>query len=91
MSEKNYNKVIYNGKTLIDLTEDSVDPAVLVKGYTAHDKSGNIIEGEHDGMVASVSDTVDENGEYTGSTLSISSLSGVVRVSNTGKINLSNK
>lgn len=40
-----YNKVIYGDKTLIDLTADTVTPDKLAKGYTAHDKSGEIITG----------------------------------------------
>ncbi len=39
------NKVIYDGKTLIDLTGDSVMKDKLLTGYTAHDKSGEVIEG----------------------------------------------
>lgn len=39
------NKVIYGGNTLIDLTGDSVTSDKLLAGYTAHDKSGEVIEG----------------------------------------------
>ena len=39
------NKVIYGGNTLIDLTGDSVTKDKLMTGYTAHDKSGEVIEG----------------------------------------------
>lgn len=39
------NKVIYDGKTLIDLTGDSITKDKLLAGYTAHDKSGEVIEG----------------------------------------------
>lgn len=39
------NKVIYGGNTLIDLTGDSVIKDKLLAGYTAHDKSGEVIEG----------------------------------------------
>ena len=39
------NKVVYSGRTLIDLTGDSVTKDVLLKGHTAHDKSGAIISG----------------------------------------------
>lgn len=47
MSEgaKKYNKVIYGGKVLIDLTGDTVTPADLAKGIIAHDKSGTEITG----------------------------------------------
>lgn len=40
-----YNKVIYGGKTLIDLTSDTVTADSLTSGYTAHDKSGTLITG----------------------------------------------
>lgn len=40
-----YNKVVYGGKTLMDLTGDSVTPDKLLAGETAHDKSGEAIEG----------------------------------------------
>lgn len=40
-----YNKIEYAGVVLIDLTSDNVDAAHLVAGYTAHDKSGAVING----------------------------------------------
>lgn len=40
------NKVIYGGKTLIDLTGDTITPDKLLKDSTAHDKSGASIVGE---------------------------------------------
>lgn len=40
-----YNKIIYGGQTLIDLTSDTVDENKLLSGYTAHDKSGEEITG----------------------------------------------
>lgn len=40
------NKIIYNGTTLIDLTQDTVTAATLLDGVTAHDKQGAIITGE---------------------------------------------
>lgn len=40
------NKVqLADGTTLIDLTDDTVVPEVLLSGYTAHDKSGERING----------------------------------------------
>ena len=39
------NKVAINGKTILDLTQDTVTPATLAKGSTAHDKSGAQITG----------------------------------------------
>lgn len=52
------NKIIYGGRTLIDLTGDSVTPKTLLEGATAHDKSGAAILG----AVPRVSLTVDEDG-----------------------------
>lgn len=45
MAEKNVSKVIYGGKTLIDLTADTVAPEQVQKGVTFHDKSGAILTG----------------------------------------------
>lgn len=39
------NKIIYNGNTLIDLTGDTVTADKLMQGYTAHDRSGVLING----------------------------------------------
>lgn len=39
------NKVEVNGETIVDLTGDTVTPASLAKGVTAHDASGAKIEG----------------------------------------------
>lgn len=41
----NYNKIIYGGKTLIDLTADTVSEDKLLAGYIAHKKDGSIITG----------------------------------------------
>lgn len=46
MADTKYvNKVIYGGKTLIDLTGDTVSADKLLSGITAHDKSGASITG----------------------------------------------
>ena len=45
MTAKNINKVIYGGKTLIDLSADTVTAGGLLSGVTAHDKSGVPITG----------------------------------------------
>lgn len=42
---KTYNKIIYDGQTLIDLTADTITPADLAYGITAHDASGAEITG----------------------------------------------
>ena len=39
------NKIIYGGQTLIDLTADTVEASKLLSGFTAHDRSGEIITG----------------------------------------------
>ena len=43
-----YNTVVYGEQTLIDLTNDTVDPEHLLAGKTAHDKSGDEITGTCD-------------------------------------------
>lgn len=58
-----YNKVVYGGKVLVDLTSDSVVASALKKGYTAHDKSGAVITG-----------TLEEAQILTGKTVPASSL-----------------
>lgn len=47
MPDKTYNKVVYNGNTLIDLTGDTVDPAHLCFDYTAHNAKGEPIVGTY--------------------------------------------
>lgn len=39
------NKIIYGGNTLIDLTADTITPAKLQTGVTAHDRTGAVING----------------------------------------------
>lgn len=41
----NKNKVVYNGITLIDLTEDTVTEETLLAGATAHNAAGESISG----------------------------------------------
>ena len=45
MPDKTYNKIVYGGTTLIDLTADTVTESTLLSPATAHDKSGAIITG----------------------------------------------
>lgn len=42
---KHVSKVVYFGEALIDLTNDTVELSKLLKGFTAHDKSGALITG----------------------------------------------
>lgn len=63
------NKVIYGGKTLIDLTSDTVESNKMLEGTTAHDKSGAVVEGsipskETKTYVPTTTDQVIENGQY---------------------------
>lgn len=39
------NKVVFGDQTLIDLTSDTITPADLASGVTAHDASGAVITG----------------------------------------------
>ena len=48
MANQYVNKVIVNGVTKIDLTGDTVTAATLIKGATAHDKSGAPITGTNE-------------------------------------------
>ena len=40
-----YNKIIYGGQTLIDLTGDTVDASSVLSGLSFHDKSGETLVG----------------------------------------------
>lgn len=42
---KSISKVIYNGNTLMDLTQDTVVADKLLSGYTAHGADGEVING----------------------------------------------
>jgi hypothetical protein len=46
-----FNKVIYEGETLIDLTGDTVTPDTLMVGTTAHAANGEVISGTATGTV----------------------------------------
>ena len=50
MSTKNYNKVVINNKTIIDLTSDTVTSETLLSGYIAHSSNGSIIVGNNEGL-----------------------------------------
>lgn len=56
----NYNKIIYGGQVLIDLTADTITADKLAKDVTAHDKSGAIIAGTSTKDVDSTDATVAE-------------------------------
>lgn len=46
------NKIEINGEVKLDLTQDTVTPATLAKGKTAHDKSGAVIVGTMESVSA---------------------------------------
>lgn len=43
------NKVVFGTTVLVDLTQDTITPATVAKGYKGHDKAGNIIVGTLEG------------------------------------------
>ena len=45
MANEYYNKIIYGGQTLIDLTSDTATAATVLSGSTFHDKSGAAVTG----------------------------------------------
>lgn len=45
MATEYISKVVYGNQTLIDLTNDTVDSAHLLQGYTAHGADGAIVSG----------------------------------------------
>lgn len=63
-----YNKIIYKGDTLIDLTKDTVTPETLMKGATAHGKNGEPIVGIATGGAGGGGNLIEEtftaNGTY---------------------------
>ena len=67
------NKVDYGGNTLIDLTGDTVTPADLTAGVTAHDRSGAPITGTR----ADIGDPVAIAHGGTGATTAAGALAGL--------------
>lgn len=57
-----YSKVIYGGKTLIDLTGDTVQADKLLVGYKAHGADGEVIDGTCD-FDANTQDATATDGE----------------------------
>lgn len=63
------NKIIYGGNTLIDLTSDTVTPATLLKGVTAHGADGSIITGTYEESGAGSGIVVTEEPDEHGGTI----------------------
>jgi len=60
-----YNKITVNGKTLMDISSDTVDAEHLMQGYTAHDASGNKIVGTASGGITPTGTiNITSNGTY---------------------------
>ena len=45
MPDRTYNKAVFNGKTYIDLSSDTIQDDKVLYGYTFHDRSGAILTG----------------------------------------------
>ena len=69
---KTYNKIVYGGSTLIDLTADTVEASDVLKGKTFHAKSGEAKTGtcEYDAntsdATASASEILKDSTAYVG-------------------------
>ena len=59
-----YNKVIYGGNTLIDLTSDTVTACSLLSGITAHNKAGAVVEGTIPTITLSGATTTSPSSDY---------------------------
>ncbi len=75
------NKVIYAGNTLIDLTSDTVSESSLLKGRTAHDKSGKVITGTYEAGEAV--ENILEDGFSSGDVTYVESYNQIVATNNT--------
>ena len=75
------NKVIYAGNTLIDLTSDTVSKSSLLKGYTAHDKSGSLIVGTYE--AGEEVENILENGFSSGDITYVDNGNTIVATNNT--------
>lgn len=45
MPDRTYNKAVFNGKTYIDLSSDTIQADKVLYGYTFHDRSGAVLTG----------------------------------------------
>lgn len=68
MPDKTYGKVVFGGTTYMDLTQDTVNASRLLRGHTAHDKSGAAITGTCDFDVDTSTATADVDEVLAGQT-----------------------
>lgn len=68
MPDKTYNKVVINGTTYMDLSEDTVSEDNLLEGYTAHDRNGLEVIGEVT-VPTKTSELENDSGFMTGMTI----------------------
>jgi len=71
VAEKVINKVIYGGKVLIDLTQDTITAATLLSGAKAHGADGNVITGTCDYDVNSADATASASEILSGKTAAV--------------------
>ena len=75
-----YNKVVLNGKVLLDISSDTIDAAHLIRGYTAHNASGEAIVGtaiESGESAILGTKSITSNGTYNASSDSLDGYSSV--------------
>ena len=78
-----YNKVIYGGDTLIDLTSDTVTANSLLSGITAHDKAGVVVTGNIPTLtLPSSTTTTSPSAAYTLCSLNLSSSNQYLNIDN---------
>ena len=65
-----YSKVVYDGRTVIDLTSDTITAGSLEEGKTAHDAKGDSITGTM--KKPTISDDGNGNLRFSGITVTAS-------------------
>lgn len=81
------NKIVIGNEVKIDLTADTVTPASMLTGVTAHDKSGEIIEGACSFDVDSSKATTAEAEVLEGKTFAARGKSFTGTMPNKGSVN----